>query len=65
MKPTARPSRRQLALALERESPLPLPSDIREALIAALARLLLEALAAETGDLATEGSDHDELEDHR
>jgi hypothetical protein len=60
MKPTSRPSRRQLTLALERESPLPPPSDTHEALIAALADLLLEALVAEKGDLPPQEGDQDE-----
>jgi hypothetical protein len=60
MKAMARQSRRQLALGLERESPQPLPSDTHEALITALADLLLEALAAEKGDLPPQGGDHDE-----
>jgi hypothetical protein len=65
MKSTSRPSRRQVALALERESPLPPPPDTHEALIAALADLLLEALAAERGELPSQRRDHDESEDHR
>jgi hypothetical protein len=60
MKPTSRPSRRQLVLGLERESPQPLPSDTYEVLITALADLLLEALSAEKGDLQPQRGDHDE-----
>jgi hypothetical protein len=55
--------RRQLALLLQRESVQPLPEETREAVIEALADLLLEALGREVGE--HDGGDLDELEDHR
>jgi hypothetical protein len=50
-------SRRQLALSLDREVTHPLPEEAHQALVAALADLLLEALGHEP---ATEGGEHDE-----
>jgi hypothetical protein len=50
-------SRRQLALSLDREVTHPLPEEVHQALVAALADLLLEALGHEP---ATEEGERDE-----
>jgi hypothetical protein len=50
-------SRRQLTLSLDRAVTHPLPEEVHQALVAALADLLLEALGQ---DLATEGGERDE-----
>ena len=64
MKPSTRQTRRQLALILDVESRPPWPAELRPVLIAALADLLLEALAAEASRPLPEGHDH-EPEDQR
>jgi hypothetical protein len=53
-------SRRQLALLLEHEIRHPLPEEVREALVTALADLLLEALGHENQAPADEREDRDE-----
>ena len=53
-------SRRQLALLLEHEIRHPFPEVTREALVTALAGLLLEALGHENPAPADEGEDRDE-----
>lgn len=53
-------SRRQLALCLDREARHPLPEDAHQALVAALADLLLEALGDENPESARERGDRDE-----
>jgi hypothetical protein len=58
-------ARRQLALFLEREIRHPLPEEAHEALVEALADLLLEALRKEATEPATELGERDEPEDHR
>jgi hypothetical protein len=64
MKRLVHPPRRQLALMLQRDTAHPLPEKTREALVVALADLLLEALGREI-TAAAEGGDRDESEDHR
>lgn len=56
-------SRRQLALALQREGPHPLPQEKHEELVTALADLLLEALGMKVGE--PNGGARDEPEDQR
>ena len=53
-------SRRKLALLLEHEIRHPLPEETREALVTALADLLLEALGHENPAPADKGEDRDE-----
>jgi hypothetical protein len=53
-----------MALRLERESRQVLPPATHEALIAALADLLLEALETETDDSETDRSGRNEHQDH-
>ncbi len=53
-------SRRQLALLLEHEIRHPLPEEAQEALVTALADLLLEALGHENQAPADEMEDRDE-----
>jgi len=65
MKPAPRPSRRQLALQLERESRSALPPATREAVIAALADLLLEALNTDQEDIDLARRGPNELESHQ
>lgn len=54
----------QLALMLQREQQPAWPTDTQQALIAALADLLLEALGSEEAPQPA-GGDPDEPEDHR
>jgi hypothetical protein len=63
MKRLAHIPRRQLALALQRESMQPLPEEKHEELVAALADLLLEALGREVSE--PNGGDRDEPQDQR
>jgi hypothetical protein len=60
MSQKSNPSRRQLALSLEREAKHRLPEDAHQALVTALADLLLEALDYEHPESASEGGDRDE-----
>ena len=53
-------SRRQLALSLDHEARYPLPEDAHQALVTALADLLLEALGYENPEPTREGEDRDE-----
>jgi hypothetical protein len=53
-------SRRQLALFLEREAKHPLPEETHQALVTALADLLLEALGREHHESADEGGNCNE-----
>ena len=53
-------SRRQLALSLDREARHPLPEDAHQALVTALADLLLEALGHAKQEPAVKGGDRDE-----
>ena len=53
-------SRRQLALLLEPEIRHPLPEEAQEALVTALADLLLEVLGHENPAPADKGEDRDE-----
>jgi hypothetical protein len=62
MKRKTRRTRRQLALMLQSECQTVWPADTQNALIAALAELLLEALGREEVPL---GGHYDEPEDHR
>lgn len=55
--------RRQMPLMLQRESAPPLPEKTRDALVVALADLLLEALGREI-TAAAAGRDRDESENH-
>ena len=64
MKRLAHLPRRQLTLMLQRDATHPLPEKTREALVAALADLLLEALGREIAAVA-EGGDRDESKNHR
>lgn len=57
-------SRRQLALFLEPETRYPLPEEAQEALVAALAELLLEALGTPFSTLPSVSGEDDEPEDH-
>jgi hypothetical protein len=59
MRPTTTP-RNQLALFLEPEKRYPLEKETREALIAALADLLLEAYGAEEETKSDRHGGHDE-----
>lgn len=65
MKRPIRTLRNQLALYLEPEQRYPLEKETREALIAALADLLLEAYGAEEEIKSDRHGGHDESEDHR
>ena len=56
-------SRRQLALALQRECLQPLPQEKHEELVTVLAELLLEALGMEVGE--QDGGGRDEPENQR
>jgi len=53
-------SRRQLALLLKHEIRHPLPEEAQEALVTALADLLLEVLGHENPAPADKGEDRDE-----
>jgi hypothetical protein len=53
-------SRRQLALLLEHEIRHPLPEEVQEALVTALADLLLEVLGHENPAPADKGEARDE-----
>jgi hypothetical protein len=64
MKRLVLPPRRQLTLMLQRDTTHPLPENTHEALVVALADLLLEALGREIAAVA-EGGDRDESENHR
>lgn len=64
MKRKPRRTRRQLALALASEPPIPWPTDMRSELVAALADLLIEAHVCEQGS-PLEECRHDEPEDYR
>lgn len=64
MKRKTRRTRQQLALVLQSESRIIWPAETRNALIAALADLLLEALSREQDPLLAGGQD-DESEDQR
>jgi hypothetical protein len=57
-------SRRQLVLSLEREVRAPPTAEKSEALLQALADLLLGALGHEVEELATESGGGNESEDH-
>lgn len=57
-------SRQQLALLLESETTHPLAEETREAVVAALADLLLEALGKEMNEQINGRGDFDESEDH-
>lgn len=61
MKRTTRRTGRQLALVLQKEHRTAWPTETQEALIAALADLLLEALESEEASRLAGG--HDERED--
>ncbi|HEY1966042.1 MAG TPA: hypothetical protein VGG59_13970 [Acidobacteriaceae bacterium] len=63
MKRLAGKSRRQLALALQRECLHPLPQEKHEELVTALAELLLEALGMKVSE--QDGGGRDEPEDQR
>lgn len=64
MKGRTRRTCRQLALMLQREHKPAWPTDTQQALISALADLLLEALGDEEAPRPA-GGDPDEPEDHR
>ena len=64
MKQGTNAARRQLALSLEREQTNLLPEETHQALITALADLLLEALGEATHQPASDQGDHDESENH-
>ena len=64
MKRKTRRTRRQLALVLQSECRTVWPAETRNALIAALADLLLEALSREQDPLPI-GGQGDEPEDYR
>ncbi len=55
---------RQLTLPMEQEEKTTLSEETREALIAALADLLLEALGEQIVTKASVRGDHDEYQDH-
>ena len=57
-------SRRQLALELQREPKHQPAEQAREALVQALADLLLQALGEDADQLASEPGGSDESEDH-
>lgn len=64
MKRVTKRSRCQLALSLECKAKHELPLEQREALLSALADLLLEALGAVSPVTANEQGEADELQDH-
>ena len=64
MRLRAHPLRRQLVLDLRREAVEALPEDVREALLAALVDLLLEALAGEQREATNDGGENEEREDN-
>jgi hypothetical protein len=60
MKRTANAARRQLALSLDREIVNQIPEETQQAVIAALADLLLEALGEPASKAVSEqGGDHE------
>jgi hypothetical protein len=64
MKRRANAARRQLALSLEREAKNQLPEETHQAVVTALADLLLEALGEPASRSVTEQGDDDESENH-